>query len=171
MTRRTNARIAGLTFLVYFVAGIGSMLLSGRASATSLLSLVTSVCALLLGVTLYALTRHVDRDLALLALAFRIIEAMPGEGAIYFAAGSTLFCWLLLRGRLIPVALAWLGVGASALLLVILPLQRAGLFGGAMSWASTMTWFVWLPALVFELTFAVWLLVRGVAAAPLEQPA
>ena len=65
---------------------------------------------------------------------------------------------------MIPVALAWLGVLTSALLVVILPLQLAGLFGGATSWSASITWLVWLPMLVFEVTLALWLLVKGVAA-------
>ncbi|MEO8356940.1 MAG: DUF4386 family protein, partial [Chloroflexota bacterium] len=84
------------------------------------------------------------------------------EAAIFFAVGSTLFCWLLLRGRLIPVALAWLGMIASVLLGVILPLQLGGLFGGSMSWASSVTWLVWLPMLVFEVALAFWLMIKGV---------
>src|SRR5437660_736078 len=35
--------------------------------------------------------------------------------ATFFAVGSTVFCYLLLRGRTIPVPLAWLGVLASIL--------------------------------------------------------
>jgi hypothetical protein len=167
MTRRTNARIAGFTFLFYIVAGLGSMALAGRPHATDVLSLLTSFSALVLGVTLYALTREQDADLALLALTCRVIEAIPGhEGAIFFAVGSTLFAWLLLRGRMIPVALGWLGVLASLLLVVILPLQRAGLFGGPTSWASSVTWLIWLPALVFEIALALWLLLKGVATPP-----
>ena len=77
--------------------------------------------------------------------------------------GSLLFCWLLLRGRMIPVAMAWLGVLASVLLVTILPLQRAGLFAGAANWFSRVTWLMWLPMLVFEVTFALWLLVKGAA--------
>lgn len=34
----------------------------------------------------------------------------PIIAATFFAVGNTLFSWLLLRGRMIPVALAWLGV-------------------------------------------------------------
>lgn len=162
MTRTTNARLAGVTFLVYIAAGIGAMALAGRPQV-SLLSLITSFAALVLGVTLYAITREQDRDLALLALSCRIIEAVPGEGAIFFAVGSTLFSWLLLRGRMIPAALAWLGVISSALLVVILPLQRAGLLGGSVGWSSSLTWLIWLPCLVFELALALWFLVKGVA--------
>ena len=61
------------------------------------------------------------------------------------------------------VALAWLGVVSSALLVVIIPLQHAGLFGGPTNWSSSLTWFAWLQCLVFELTLAVWLLTKGVA--------
>jgi hypothetical protein len=64
---------------------------------------------------------------------------------------------------MIPVALAWLGVLASVLLVMILPLQRAGLFGGAVNWFSSVTWLLWLPMLVFEVTLAVWLIVKGAA--------
>ena len=163
MTRTTNARIAGVTFLIYIAAGIASLVLSGRAHATDILSLITSFAALVLGVTLYAITREQDPDLAMLGLTCRVVEGIPGHaGAIFFAVGSTLF-WLLLRGRMIPVALAWLGVVASVLLVVILPLQLAGLFGGSANWFSAVTWLVWLPMLVFEVVLGLWLLIRGVA--------
>jgi hypothetical protein len=165
MTRTTNARLAGVTFLIYIAAGVTSLAMSGRPHVTDVLSLLTSLSALTLGVTLYAITREVDPDLAMLALTCRVVEAMPGNhGAFFFAVGSTLFCWLLLRGRMIPIALAWLGVLSSAFLVVILPLQRAGLFGGAVSWFSSITWLVWLPMLVFEVTLAVWLIIKGVTA-------
>jgi Domain of unknown function (DUF4386) len=165
VTVRTNARIAGVTFLLYIAAGISSLLVAGRPNLTGVLALVTAFCALVLGVTLYAITRSQDRDLALLALLCRVIESMPGHGggAIFFAAGSTIFCWLLLRGRMIPGALAGLGVAASGLMVVLLLLQRAGLFGGASNWSSSVTWLVWLPLLIFELAFAAWLIVKGVA--------
>ena len=173
MTRAANARLAGVTFLLYIAAGMTSMGV-GETSATGVLGLVMSLCALVLGVTLYALTRQQDPDLALLALSCRIVEAMSGTaqtGAIFFAAGSTLFAWLLLRGRMIPIALAWLGVAASVLLVIILPLQRAGFLGGETSWSSSITWMVWLPMLVFEIALALWLIVKGAAApTPERQP-
>jgi hypothetical protein len=171
MTIRTNARLAGVSFLLYIGAGIGTLALASRPNATDVLTVVTSFCALVLGVTLYALTREQDRELALLALLCRVLESIPRKttGPIYFAVGSTLFCWLLLRGRLIPAALAWLGVTASALLVVLLMTQRAGLFRGAANWSSSITWLVWLPLLIFELSFAVWLIVKGVATPEREQ--
>ena len=154
MSIKTNARLAGFTFLLYIVAGISSMAFK---QAAGVLGLLTSLCALVLGVTLYALTRAVDADLALLALACRVIEAVPGkDGAFFFAVGSTIFAWLFLRGRLIPAAIAWLGIIASALLVIILPIQQS-------NWHSSMTWLIWMPALAFELALAVWLLTKGVA--------
>jgi hypothetical protein len=163
MTLTTNSRIAGVTFLVYIGAGIGSMAVAGRATVTEVLAVVMSVSALLLGVTLYAITRAQDPDLAMLALTCRGVEAMSGSqtGAIFFAIASTIFSFLLLRGRMVPVALARLGVGASVALVVILALQRAGLWGGATSWSASATWLVWLPMLVFELTLAGWLIIKG----------
>jgi len=173
MTTRTTetspliyARVAGATFLIYIAAGITSLALAGRTNVTDVLSLLASFSALVLGVTLYMITREQGPALAMLALTCRVLEAVGASGeesAIFFAVGSTLFCWLLLRGRLIPMALAWLGVVASALLVVILPLQLAGLFGGPMTWSASVTWLVWLPMLVFEVALALWLIIKGVA--------
>src|SRR5215213_3236742 len=168
-TRGTNtsqliyARVAGFTFLLYIAAGMTSLALTGQPRVTDMLSLLTSLSALVLGVTLYMITREQGPALALLALTCHVLEAVSGEAAIFFAVGSTLFSWLLLRGRLIPVAIAWLGVLASVLLVVILVLDLAGLFGGPTSWSASITWLVWLPMLVYEVGLALWLLIKGVA--------
>jgi hypothetical protein len=165
MTRTTNARIAGIAYLFYLVVGIGSM--ATRSSAPNLTELFTvlmSFCALTLGVTLWAITRDVDADLAMMGMLCRVLEAAPGQGEIFFTVGNLLFSWLFLRGRLIPVWLARLGVVASMLLIVILPLKMIGLLGGNLGWSSPVTWLQWIPMLVFELTLAAWLLVKGVAA-------
>jgi len=161
-SRPTYARVAGFTFLYYIAAGITSLALGDQAPVTEVLTLSTSFAALVLGVTLYAITRAQEPIVALLAMMCRVIEAMHGEAAIFFAVGSLLFCWLLLRGRMIPLALAWLGVIASVLLVVILPLQILDLFGGATNWSSSVAWLPWMPMLVFEVAFALWLLIKGV---------
>ena len=57
------------------------------------------------------------------------------------------------------------GLAASVLLAAVLLLQRARFLGGVPDWSSSITWIVSLPMLVFELTFAGWLLVKGVAPA------
>ena len=221
MTRATNARIAGFTFLIYIAAGITSMMLTARATTgsgvaaqlatiaqhatdvrlTILLTLVMNLSALVLGVTLYAITREQDRDLALLGMTCRVAEgiagmdvsgtlgllwlatatdapALAGSGtsalgafflkmgqtmgasATFFAIGSTFFSWLLLRGRMIPVSLAWLGVVASVLLVVCCPLVLAGLLGGPV------TTYMWLPMLLFEVVLALWLILKGAAPVP-----
>lgn len=171
MTIATNARIAGITYIVYVAAGLSAMAVAGQQNLTGLLAIVTSFSALVLGVTLYAITREQDPDLALLALACRFLEAVPGDGYIYFAVGSTIFSWLLLKGRMIPAGLAWLGVIGSAALFVLLIAQRLGFLGGYGSWASPVTWAISVPVLIFELTVAVWLLTKGIApqAAALER--
>lgn len=166
-----HARVAGFTFLAYIAAGIAGMALADGSPVSIILALLLPFAALVLGVTLYTLTRAQGPGLALLALLCRAAEAVSGEAelsAIFFAVGSLLFCWLLIRGRMIPGALAWLGTVASVLLVVILPLQRAGLFGGTASWSSSNTWLVWLPMLVFELAVALWLMIKGVAAPTLS---
>jgi len=82
--------------------------------------------------------------------------------ATAFAIGSTLYCYLFLRARTIPVSLSWLGVIASVLLVVGLPLQMAGFIEGLV------TALMWIPMAVFEVAFALWLLIKGVAAQPAQ---
>jgi hypothetical protein len=80
--------------------------------------------------------------------------------ATLFAFGSTVFSWLLLRGRLIPVPLAWLGVVASVILVVGLPLRLVDAIGGAAAQA------MWLPMALYEIPLGFWLLIRGTRQAP-----
>jgi hypothetical protein len=218
MTRTTNARVAGFTFLFYIAVAFPSMVLLERATSGEgitarfasiaqhaadvrvavVLSLLGCFSALVLAVTLYAITREVDADLAMLALTCRVAEGVisgisipetlgllwlatatganapdPGAAhalgayllradmavtATFFAVGSTLFSYLFLRGRMIPVALAWLGMLASVLLVVGLPLQIAGVLRGSI------TQLMYLPMLAFEIPLGLWLLIKGVAA-------
>ena len=216
MTRSTNARVAGVAYLLYIAVALPSMIFSRRATAgdgmtaklatmsthagdvrlAAVLGLVGCLCALVLAVTLYAVTRDQDRDIAMLGLTCRVAEGITGAvgipatlallslamagsanasamdgapavgalvlrqssavGAWFFAVGSTAFCWLLLRGRMIPVPLAWIGVAASVLLVIALPLQI-----GALMPARLMD-LIWLPMAAFEIPVALWLIVKGV---------
>jgi hypothetical protein len=224
MTRTTNARIAGFTYLFYAAIGICSELLMHQARGfdggaaelarigqyatnvrlTIVITLLECLSALVLGVTLYGITRAEDHELAVLGLVCRVAEGvlgslnnipaylgllwlakagvgtgvpvpdipttnalrafllMPGTsvplGAIFFAVGSLIFSYLLLRGRMVPVSIAWLGVFASGLLVVVLPLQLAGFSTGPLT-----GYYQWLPALVFQVVLALWLLIKGVA--------
>ena len=90
-------------------------------------------------------------------LADSLFHSQNGKvSAILFAAGSTIFAALFLRGRSIPRLLAWLGVIASALLVVVLPLEFAHVIGAA-------GWWVWMPMLAFEVSLGIWLLIKGVS--------
>ncbi|MEO8034653.1 MAG: DUF4386 family protein [Acidobacteriota bacterium] len=77
--------------------------------------------------------------------------------ATCFALGSTLYSYLFLRARSIPVPLAWVGVFASILLVVTLPLQLAGVLHG------TVTSLIWIPMIAFEVPLGLWLLIKGVS--------
>src|SRR5215831_1120112 len=98
MTLRSNARVAGLAYLIYIAAAFPAMIVFGKAAAgndvpaqlagiaqhasdlrvVNVLSLVGCVCALVLGVTLYRLTRDQDADLAIVALTCRVAEGVIG---------------------------------------------------------------------------------------------
>lgn len=220
MTRRSNARLAGWAFLLYIATGIISMILFGQAShgdgtastlqslaqhaslvrVTVLLTMLTFLYAVVLGVTLYALTRDQDRDLAMIAMCCRLTEGvLAAFGAVNtlrllsvatasltpdapdmsttqafgalllsqgslgvpvtatcFAVASLIFSCLFLRARSIPVLLAWLGVVASVLLVVCLSLQIAGVLRGPI------LTYVWIPMAAFEVSFGIWLIVKGV---------
>ncbi len=103
MTLRTNARLAGVTLLVYFATGLGSHILFNQTSAgvgtaailaniaqhgtlmrvSVLLLMLEFLCELVLAVTLFALTRDQDRDLARLAMSFRLTEGVIAATAAY----------------------------------------------------------------------------------------
>jgi hypothetical protein len=76
--------------------------------------------------------------------------------ATFFAVGSTIFSWLLLRGRMVPVALAWLGVIASVVIVAAHPAQLVGFAAGQFEFL------MWLPMLAFEIVLGLWLLIKGV---------
>ena len=92
------------------------------------------------------------------------LQRTMGASATFFAVGSTIFSWLLLRGRMIPGALASLGVLASVLLVVCCPLQLAGFLSGPIT-----SW-MWLPMLLFEVALALWLIIKGVGASTQREP-
>jgi len=217
MTRTTNSRIAGFTYLFYIAVAYPSMVLFNRATKgvdmaaqlasmaqhasdvrlAVVLSLLGCFSALVLAVTLYALTRDEDRDIAMFGLTCRVGEGLVGAasipstlgllamvtatgayvpdaaaaqaigtfaltnavvvGASLFALGSTAFSWLLLRGRMVPRVLAWLGVVGSALLVLGLPLQLLHVLMGA---AAQL---MWIPVAIFEVLVAFWLMIKGAA--------
>jgi hypothetical protein len=100
------------------------------------------------------------------ALGALLLKAGGGYylvSASLFALGSTLFTYLFLRARSIPAPLAWLGLLSSILLLLGLTLQLAGFLKGP---AAN---YMWIPIAVFEVAFALWLIIKGVATPPQRQ--
>lgn len=226
MTFRTNSRVAGVLFLAYIATGLTQLALFTRLTAGSsgtaetlsrlaanpgaarlnaLLALVTGFEAIILGAALFALTRDVDRDLAVIAFACRLGEGVVNSisaaaslallgvataaaaatgasaeahvavgayllrdsilvSATLFAVGSAFFSWLFLKVRDVPRWLAQLGVAASVLLVVLLPAQMLGAVRG------TVANLIWLPMLVFEVVFALWLIARGVGGRAIAVP-
>ena len=91
------------------------------------------------------------------ALGAFVLAPGAAVGAMFFAVGSAVFSYLLLRGRMIPASLAWWGLLSSALLVIGVPLQVAGFLTGPLAG------YQWVPAIVFAPVFALWLLIKGVA--------
>jgi hypothetical protein len=91
------------------------------------------------------------------ALGAYLLRGDVAVTATFFAVGSALFSYLLLRGRMIPIPLAWVGLVASVLLVIGLPLQAAGFLSGPI------TMMMWLPMLAFEVPLGLWLIIKGIA--------
>jgi len=179
MTRTIAARIAGFTFLFYIVVGISSMAGAFRGLAAELAMYAQNASAVILALTLFVVTRVEQPVVAALGMIFRLAEgalrtALDLTGislsqamlvdATLFAIGSTFFCWLLLRGHMLPRVLAWTGVVASVILVVGLPLQLGGLLG------APLTMLMWMPMLAFEVPAGLWLLIKGVPPSRVFQP-
>lgn len=169
MNRTTAARVAGFTFLFYVIVGISAMAGVFHGWASQLATAAQNASAVVLALTLFVVTRLEGPALAALGMLFRLAEGLLGAvesvmgltlsqpilvDALLFAIGSTFFCWLLVRGRVMPRVLAWLGVVASLILLVGLPLQLAGML------PRTLAQLMWLPMLAFEVPGGLWLLFR-----------
>jgi hypothetical protein len=116
MTRLTNARIAGFTYLFYAVIGVCIELLMQQARGVDgaaatlarigqyatnvrlaiLITLLECLSSLVLGVTLYAITRDEDHDLALLGLVCRVAEGVLGS--VHNIPGYLGLLWLAKTG-------------------------------------------------------------------------
>jgi hypothetical protein len=102
MTRTTNARLAGVAYLIYMAAGASNqVLIHGATSAEGtaatlarvaqhatdvrlsiILTLIECFSALVLAVTLYGITRDQDHELAMLGLVCRVAEGIIGTTGI-----------------------------------------------------------------------------------------
>jgi hypothetical protein len=86
-------------------------------------------------------------------------------GSPFFALGTMIFSYLMLRSRIVPALLAGFGVAASALLVVGVPLQLAGFL------KAPITMWIWIPMFAFQFILGLWLLIKGVAIPASRQPA
>src|ERR1039457_3701798 len=121
MTRTTNARIAGFTYLFYAAIGIcGDLLMhhafGGADDATTLarfgeyatevridilIKLLEALSALVLAVTIYGITSDEDHELAMLGMVCRVAEGVLGTlsiqsylGLVWLAKGGGGAGWL-----------------------------------------------------------------------------
>jgi hypothetical protein len=101
---------------------------------------------------------------------FRLAWASPGSqyyvGLVFWAVSATIFACLWLRSRYIPAPLAWFGILASgwctvcALTYIIYP----GFTRYVNLWAFD------TPFALFDIALSVWLLAKGLRAAPMAVP-
>lgn len=171
--------------------------------------LLTLACDIVLVAALYVVLKPINRNLALLAVFWRMVEcsvvavtlatdfaallilsgadslrALDAEqlpalarllismdaggnrvAALFFGLGSTLFCYLWLKSRYIPRALAALGIFAS-LVPMFIPLATIVLSSLAdvpLRRART-----GVPIVIFEVILGFWLLVKGIRAPIVE---
>ncbi len=215
-------RVAGFAFLFLIVTvlasgilwrgvrtthGISDTLVSisemfSEIRLSLVLSIVASITTLLLAAMLYAIVAHQDRNLAILALSCRVVEAglyavgmlarnvslsqgssndassvqaladqsmdvrwtSTNIGAIFFAAGSTVYSYLLLKARSIPVPLSVTGLVGSLIILVGVPAQTA-LSHRTFAGVSAV---IWVPVAVFDIATGVWLLAKGASVTATE---
>ena len=208
MTRTRSARLAGFMFLFYIATALPSMVLFGSATsgattseklanvaqhqgkmrAAAVLQLITIADAILLGVALFAITRDVDRDLAVMALAFRVVEgginAIPTIGTLaLLSAPDAAIAALLLK---LPVwtnsagafafsigstIFAWLFIRGRS---IPAWLAWLGFIGSvilviglplemARLLAPPLNQVMWIPIALFEVILGFWLLIKGVA--------
>jgi len=214
---RYAPRVAGFAFLFLILIILVSGVVGGGVQTTRevsetlasvaenaarirlglVLTVFASITTLVLAAMLYAMVVRQDRNLAILALSCRAVEAglyavgmlatlaflslsrhsaedassaralvdlmwdVPSMstniGSTFFAVGSTLYCYLLLKARVIPVPLAVIGVVGSLLILVGIPVQTA--FGTQTFTGPSAA--IWIPIGVFEISTGGWLLFKG----------
>ena len=75
-----------------------------------------------------------------------------GFSEFCFVVGGFIFACLFLRGRLIPLWLAWTGVVTIGLQLLCVPLHIAGIVPGQI------VNLVWLSILLYEVPLGIWLI-------------
>lgn len=196
--RRTARWVGVLMLSAFLLYGIGSTLATNAAASApgadggtlllttgAVMMLVNSAAVIAIGVLMLPILRPRTPAIAIGYLATRIFEGVvlgigavslltlsTGAVAVNFVAynvamaglgiGSLFFCVALYRSRLVPRFLAvWGFVGYASFALGCI-LELLGFAGVGL--VST------IPGGVFELTFAVWLIVKGFNPAAVDAP-
>lgn len=73
-----------------------------------------------------------------------------------FVIGGTLFAYLFLRGKLIPLLLAWIGVITIGAQAVCVSLQIAGFL------SESVVDKIWFLIMIYEIPLGIWLIVKGI---------
>lgn len=161
MSPTTNSRLAGFAFLFYIAVGVTDMVLHARATAGSnsaeklagiaqhpglmgfgvIAAFLTTLCAIVLGVTMYALTRGYDRDLAMLSMLCRVGEGITG--AVTVASNRNLV-WLATKASVTLNAVDAAALNAQASLL--LHPQGFGIGASLFALGSTIYCYIFLRA-------------------------
>ena len=189
---RRTARMVGVLFLAAFLTyGVGNLIATGivdsgeRSDSTALfitgvaLMLLNSVVVIGIGVLMFPILRPHSKAIAAGYVGTRIFEgvvlaigvvslivltgsdAIDANAVFYSVAeaglgiGSLFFCALLFRTRLVPRFLAAWGFIGYACFAAGNLLELLGVAGAALVAA--------IPGGLFELTFAIWWIVRGFA--------
>ena len=183
MNTSARDRGLGLLFLAAFpLYGVGSALLVTKSAGLGLtLVLANSLVVLAIGRILHAIVLPYARVVAHLYLAARILEALllgvsaglvyqagiADSGAPYYriamitlGIASLPLLGLLMRVGRMPAWLGWFGIVAYSVFVLGIVADGFGAVGFGL--------FLVIPGALFEVTFAVWLIVRGFAREPQE---
>jgi hypothetical protein len=191
MSRRVIAVTVGILFFVQmatYMMGSSSIeaFVDGDTGAPPTVGVLLTICSGIavvgIGLLMYQVLKHVDRRLAIWYPVLRVVEfTLSGAGGVYLltqlqavpnqhlwvyvptAIGGLVCTYLLYVSRLVPRAIAVVGIAGYASLLVGVPLDLLGVLDmGAGPGLALLA-----PGGLFELVLLpIWLIVKGFSSPP-----
>ncbi len=159
---RSNARIAGVFYLLTFLTGVTSLLVRGSFGIAA--GLVAGACYIVVTLLLYRIFRPVNRGLSLLAAVVSLLGCAIGplsvfhlapfriSPLVFFGFYCLLIGYLIYRSTFLPrflgVAMAFAGLGWLTFLSPQL--------------AKSLSPHIFFPGIIGEALLTLWLLVFGV---------